>query len=133
MEALIGALIGAILGFFGAYLKYDAEIRRIRAQYVSANRKAWMNRVIEKIVAYVVAIKHDSSNKESITRLRTELELLLNPTEEDSKIKDKKSRLIEELTNAENAGSDAEESTMRIVGLAKEILSHEWEMVKRNV
>lgn len=132
MEALIGALIGALFGFAGAYLKYDAEIKKIKAEYLSANRKAWMNKVIEKVVDYVAYIKHQSSNKEAITRLHIELELLLNPTKEDSEIKSDKISLIQELDNIETPESDTEQSIKKIVNLTKEILSHEWEMVKRN-
>ncbi len=132
METLMGVLIGALFGFFGAYLKYDAEIRKIKAQYLSANRKAWMNRVVEKIVDYAASIKHHSSDKEAITRLHIELELLLNPTEGDSAIKNKKINLIQELENIEKPESDVEQSIRKIINLTKDVLSYEWEMVKRN-
>ncbi len=130
--AFVGGLLGALLGLFGGYLKYKAEIEKIRAQYRSANRKTWMNRVIEKIVDYVAAIKHENNNKEAITRLHIELELLLNPTDEDSEIKGKKNTIIQELDNIEKLDGDIDQSIKKIVNLTKDILSHEWEMIKRN-
>jgi len=131
MEALIATLIGALLGFSGAYLKYHAEIKKIKAQYLSANRKAWMNRVVEKVVDYVASVKHNSSNKEAITRLHIQLELLLNPTGEDSDITDTKTSLIQELENIEKEESDTEKSAKKIVYLTKKVLSHEWGMVTK--
>ncbi|MEN8260131.1 MAG: hypothetical protein ABFS02_06015 [Pseudomonadota bacterium] len=130
--AFVGGLLGALLGLFGGYLKYKAEIEKIRAQYRSANRKTWMNRVIEKIVDYVAAIKHENNNKEAITRFHIELELLLNPTDEDSEIKGKKNTIIQELDNIEKLDGDIDQSIKKIVNLTKDILSHEWEMIKRN-
>lgn len=133
MDALLGVLVGALFGFIGAYLKYDAEIRKIKAQYISANRKIWLNRVIDKIVDYITCIKHNRENQELITRLNLELVLLLNPTKEDVSIKDKKKRLSQELDNIINVSPVTDSSIKEILDLTRDILSHEWEMIKRDV
>ncbi len=135
MEAIIGAIVGALVGAVGAYLKFTTDVKKIKAEYLAANRKRWINRVIERTVDYIAAIKHAPTDKLAITRLQAELELLLNPAAEDEGIRDKKAELIIELEKAEQVqpGPETDQAAKRILALSKEVLAYEWNAIKQDI
>lgn len=127
----ISALFGIALGLGGAMLAYLAGIRRIRMESRSINRKAWMYRVIETLVEFVACVEHEPENEKVLTSLATELELLINPTEEETQVSETKSALINAIkTSRENKALNKADRE-RIMEYAKKMLAHEWELVKQ--
>lgn len=139
---LIAAVIVAIASLAGAGLAawraYRSSLLQVYAQTRSANRKTWMNRIIENVRDLVVLCKHKPGESEALTRLVTELDMLLTPED----VEDKSSRTvtacrileatlaeIRELRTEEQWRNFSEHSTEKLVRPVKVILAQEWKLV----
>lgn len=139
---LIAAMIAAIASLAGAGLvawrAYRASLLEIHAQTRSANRKNWMNRIIENVRDLVVLCRHKPGESEALTRLATELDMLLNPEDVENKTPEaiEAYRTLEKtlaemrrLRTEEQWRGFSEHVTEKLVQPVKVILAQEWKLV----
>jgi len=139
---LIAAVIAAIASLAGAGLvawrAYRSSLLQVHAQTRSVNRKTWMNRVIENVRDLVVLCKHKPGEGEALTRVVTELDMLLNPEDVENKTPEtlRACRILQttlaeirELRTEEQWRNFSEHSTEKLVRPVKVILAQEWKLV----
>jgi hypothetical protein len=139
---LIAAVIAAIASLVGAGLAswraYRSSLLEVYAQTRSANRKTWMNRVIEVVRDLVVLCKHEPDESKALTRLVTELDMLLNPENVENKTPEavRACRVLQttlaeirELRTEEQWHTFSEHSTVKLIQPVKVILAQEWKLV----
>lgn len=63
--ALIGALVGAVLGIFGTVLTLRFNYRQLYAETVSSNRNLWRNELREFIAKMVAEVSENEGEKKT--------------------------------------------------------------------
>lgn len=138
IAAVIAAIASLVVAGLTAWRAYRSSLLQVYAQTRSANRKIWMNRIIENVRDLVVLCKHRPGESEALTRLATELDMLLNPEDVENKtpeairackILQTTLAEIRELRSEEQWRNFSEHSTEKLVQPVKVILAQEWKLV----
>jgi hypothetical protein len=126
IASLIGAAVGSFVGYFSTRLQVYAQTR-------STNRKVWMNRVIETVRDLVVVCKHEPNEIRALTRLVTELDMLLNLENHDKMPEtDGLQKTLVEIRGyrtEEEWRNFSKETSYKLVQPVKLILAQEWKLV----
>jgi len=148
--AIIGALSALVVSGLGALISYKIATKQIHANVVSASRQAWINRLRDCIAEFQAAAsmlamhsnmalelttEREDYIRSTVTRLahlRYQIELLINPEEDDHKeLRDLVVKIMK-IAWAEDRDSLKEFAHVQrdLVAISQQVFKREWETVK---